>query len=177
MVMTVPLRDNDFRMAMQVELQELRRIFPGSDLSFCALIGDVCELAKALLRYREEEVAWSKVAAAAIQVAVMAQRLAVEGDPSIRDLATDPQGAPMLDEEAAALLPWIVSIWAIYHSPDGEDDYYAVRRWEIVSDGLRPTAEINVASSLDEARRLIPAGLRRFNRHALDDLSVVEVWI
>jgi hypothetical protein len=177
MVMTVPLRDNDFRMAMQVELQELRRAFPGSELSFCALIADVCELARALLRYREEEVAWPQVAAAAIQVAVMAQRIAVEGDPSIRDLATDPHGAPMLDEEAAALLPWIVSIWAIYRSPDGEVDYYAVRRWEIVSDGLRPTPEISVASSLDEARRLIPSGLRRFNRHALDDLSVVEVWI
>ena len=63
----------------------------------------------------------------------------------IRDLATDPQGAPMLDEEAAALLPWIVSMWAIYHSADGEDDYYAVRRWEIVSDGLRTTPEISVS--------------------------------
>jgi hypothetical protein len=177
MVMTVPLRDNDFRMAMQVELQELRRALPGSDLCFCALIEDVCELAKALLRYREEEVDWPQVAAAAIQVAVMAQRIAVEGDPAIRDLATDPQGAPMLDDEAAALLPWIVSIWAIYHSASSEDDYYAVRRWEIVSDGLRPTPEINVALSLNEARRLIPAGLRRFCRHALDDPTVVEVWI
>jgi hypothetical protein len=175
--MTVPLRDNDFRMAMQVELLELRRAFPGSDLIFCTLIEEVCELAKALLRYREEEVAWPQVAAAAIQVAVMAQRIAVEGDPSIRDLATDPQGAPMLDDEAAALLPWIVSIWAIYHSQDGEEDYYAVRRWEIVSDGLRPTPEIWVASSLNDARLFVPSGLRRFNRHALDDRSVVEVWI
>jgi hypothetical protein len=175
--MTIPLRDNDFRMAMQVELQELRRTSPGSDLSFCALIRDVCGLARALLQYRAEEAAWPQVAAAAIQVAVTAQRIAVEGDPSIRDLATDPRGAPILDEEAAALLPWIVSIWAIYYSQDGEADYYAVRRWEIVTDGLRPTPEINVAASLDGARRLIPAGLRRFSRHSLDDPSVVEVWI
>jgi hypothetical protein len=105
----------------------------------------------------------------------LTQRFAVEGDCSIQDLVEEPERA-LLDGEAD-LLPWVISFWSISCSPDGEEDCYAVRRLEIGSDGVRPPLEIQVASSLDEARRLIPSGLRRFSRHPLDDPSVVEVWI
>lgn len=60
------------------ELQNARRKFPSSELSAIALMEEVGEVSRALLQEPS-----SHVRAECVQVAVMAIRLALEGDPSI----------------------------------------------------------------------------------------------
>lgn len=169
--MTVSPRDSEFQTAVTLELVQARRASPVPDLG--ALVEEVGDLARALRYYREDRIAWPEVIAEAVQLAVMAQRVAVEGQPPVRDLAAGSRDAP--PDEAADLLPWAISFWAISRSVEKGD--YAVQRLEIGADGVRSTPEIQVAASLDEARRLIPSGLRRFSRHPLDDPAIVEVWM
>jgi hypothetical protein len=172
--MTVSPRDSAFQTAVALELLEARRASPVPDLY--ALVEEVGDMARALSQYREDRIAWPEVVAEAVQLAVMAQRVAVEGEPPVRDFAADSRGGTR-PEEAADLPPWAISFWAISGSAGGEEADYAVQRLEIGADGVRPTPEIQLAASLDEARRLIPSGLRRFSRHPLDDPAVVEVWM
>lgn len=75
--------DSAFVAAVREELGQARRKFPESVLSMVALVEEVGELAQALLKYRADEWTWDRVVAEAVQVAVMAQRVAVEGDSSI----------------------------------------------------------------------------------------------
>lgn len=74
--------DEIFQTAVREELKEARRKFPNPDWLFAALVEEVGELAKALLDHRLGEVLFEDVVEEAIQVAAMAQRIAVEGDPS-----------------------------------------------------------------------------------------------
>lgn len=53
-------------------------LFPSSEASMCALTEEVGELAKAMLEESPE-----RIRKEAIQVAVMAMRVAIEGDPSL----------------------------------------------------------------------------------------------
>lgn len=74
------MSDNDFVRAVQYEIARARKKFPDSQCSAIALMEEVGELAKALL---EED--WSRVEEEAIQVAVMAQRVAIDGDRSVTE--------------------------------------------------------------------------------------------
>jgi NTP pyrophosphatase (non-canonical NTP hydrolase) len=73
----MPNRDEAFVAAVKEELGAARAKFPGNDCVMIALTEEVGELAKALL-----DESWERVMEEATQVAVMAQRLAVEGDAS-----------------------------------------------------------------------------------------------
>ncbi|MGL6339179.1 MAG: hypothetical protein ACRC80_08570 [Waterburya sp.] len=74
------INDRLFCIAQQNELKSARTKFPDTYLGFFALIEEVGELATALLEYENGEIEWSNVADEAVQVAVMAQRIAVEGN-------------------------------------------------------------------------------------------------
>jgi NTP pyrophosphatase (non-canonical NTP hydrolase) len=74
--------DKWFRTEVVVELSRARRKFPSSVLSMAALTEEVGELAQALLKWRAGKGTWAEVESEAIQVACMAQRVAVEGDAS-----------------------------------------------------------------------------------------------
>lgn len=68
----------DFRIAIYDEIQRARKLFPESDGLLAALTEEVGELAKALL-----DEPWERVWKEAVQVAVMAARIATEGDPTL----------------------------------------------------------------------------------------------
>lgn len=76
--------DEAFVDAVKVELARARSLFHGSDASNAALVEEVGELSKALM-YEP----WNAVFAEAVQVAVMAQRLAVEGDRTMAEFRKD----------------------------------------------------------------------------------------
>lgn len=69
--------DVAFTNAVTAELVAARDKFPSSAMSMVALTEEVGELAKALL-----DESWERVVEEAVQVAVMAQRVATEGDPT-----------------------------------------------------------------------------------------------
>lgn len=68
------------------EYQRAITQFPSSDVSTVALMEEVGELAKALLHHHREgkPVSIEDIYFEAVQVAVMAARIAIEGDASIR---------------------------------------------------------------------------------------------
>ena len=76
--------DDDFVNAVKKELARARSLFQGSDANNAALVEEVGELSKALM-YEP----WNCVFAEAVQVAVMAQRLAVEGDGTMREFRNE----------------------------------------------------------------------------------------
>lgn len=72
------ITDAGFRAEQRLELERARKKFPGAALTMVALTEEVGELAKALLDESPE-----RIVEEAIQVAVMAQRVATEGDRSV----------------------------------------------------------------------------------------------
>lgn len=54
---------------------------------------------------------------------------------------------------------------------------YAVRVHLIFSGRTRPAELIGLASSLEEARKMVPEGLYRMERDPRDDRVIVEVWM
>ncbi|KAK0039529.1 leucyl-tRNA synthetase [Biomphalaria pfeifferi] len=71
--------DQRIEYCIDAELLFARAKFPGSNLNFPALIEEVGELSKALLENSQGKVSGEQVFAEAIQVAVMAIRVAEEG--------------------------------------------------------------------------------------------------
>lgn len=73
-----PMQLYNFLDRVHDEVFKARKKFPSSEGSMTALTEEVGELAKALL-----DEGWSRVQAEAIQVAAMACRVAIEGDPTL----------------------------------------------------------------------------------------------
>ncbi|HQU83891.1 MAG TPA: hypothetical protein PKY59_12225 [Pyrinomonadaceae bacterium] len=71
--------DQRIEYCIDAELRFARTKFPGSNLNFPALVEEVGELSKALLENEQGKVSSEQVFAEAIQVAVMAIRVAEEG--------------------------------------------------------------------------------------------------
>lgn len=69
--------DMNFMQAVLQEVQRARKKFPTNELLFAALVEEVGEAAKSLQDETREQ-----LVAELVQVAAMALRLAVEGDPS-----------------------------------------------------------------------------------------------
>jgi NTP pyrophosphatase (non-canonical NTP hydrolase) len=77
------INDAIFLNAIADELHSAREKFPDSKLSMTALTEEVGELAKALLEHRLGQASVQQIWDEAVQVAVMALRVAVEGDSSL----------------------------------------------------------------------------------------------
>jgi NTP pyrophosphatase (non-canonical NTP hydrolase) len=86
--MTRPMHDPTIA-ALQAETLRARTKFPGSRFLLAALSEEVGELAQAMLRRRPS----AEVRAEAIQVAVVALRIAEEGDALFADI-TDEEAQP-----------------------------------------------------------------------------------
>lgn len=71
--------DDRIAYCIDAELNFARAKFPGSNLNFPALVEEVGELAQALLEHKYQRKTRDEVFAEAIQVAVMAIRIAEEG--------------------------------------------------------------------------------------------------
>lgn len=74
--------DEEFLKCVMDELQSARDKFPSSNLVLAALTEEVGELAQAMLKRRIGQMTDEDVWNEAVQVATMALRCAVEGDPS-----------------------------------------------------------------------------------------------
>jgi len=74
--------DDQFVEDVLVELQRARRKFPSSILVLAALMEEVGELSQAMLKRRAGKDTDAHVRQEAVQVAAMALRCAVDGDPS-----------------------------------------------------------------------------------------------
>lgn len=72
--------DNQFQLDVTDEIAEARSNFPGTAKAFAALVEEVGEVAKAFL---DEDP--TRIYDELVQVACMAQRLATEGDPTLRE--------------------------------------------------------------------------------------------
>lgn len=70
-----------------------------------------------------------------------------------------------------------LDIWTIYRYPRDYPDKYVARRAGITNGSVTNTNEMFVADSLAEARKLLPAGLHRIERHSFDDPVIVECWV
>ena len=75
-----------------------------------------------------------------------------------------------------------MSLYVIYHNVKDYPGKFPVKRWNLKS----ATAEANqvhesqlvgVVDSLEEARKLIPAGLHNLGRREKDDPVIGETWI
>jgi hypothetical protein len=66
------------------EAQRARLLFAGNDLQMMALTEEVGELAKALIDHDRQKAPAKDVWIEAVQVAVMAMRVATEGDSAVR---------------------------------------------------------------------------------------------
>lgn len=78
--------DKAFLLALREELTRARIKFPSSNLSMAALTEEVGELAQAMLKRRAGKGSHSDIFGEAVQVAAMAMRVAIEGDPSFNAL-------------------------------------------------------------------------------------------
>lgn len=74
--------DQNFLNDIRREIGRARAKFPGTNLVLAALTEEVGELAKAMLKRRAGKMTNNDVWNEAVQVAAMALRCAVEGDPS-----------------------------------------------------------------------------------------------
>lgn len=85
---TVPRKsDVDFVALVLSEVEFARRKFPSNKVLFAALVEEVGEVAKALQDETRE-----RVMSELVQVAAMALRLAVEGDPAYSNSLPEPDG-------------------------------------------------------------------------------------
>ena len=64
-------------------------------------------------------------------------------------------------------------IFVIYDHPTDHPDDFVVRKWI----GLDPREVVGTASTLEGARKLVPAGASCLPRFAGDDRVIVETWL
>lgn len=84
--------DRNFLRDVEHELRRARGKFPGSNLVLAALTEEVGELAQAMLKRRAGKMTDQDVWNEAVQVATMALRCAVEGDPSFESVSYSEPG-------------------------------------------------------------------------------------
>lgn len=65
-------------------------------------------------------------------------------------------------------------IWCIYDHPTDYPHNFVVRPWR---EGGQPYLTALIASTLQEARTLVPEGLVRVKRLEADDPPIVECWM
>lgn len=92
--MTQYTKNSNFSMDVEEEVERARIKFPQPNALMTALTEEVGELAKALM---DEE--WPRVWAEAVQVSAMAQRLAVEGDPTLDEVREQREAGPFKERE------------------------------------------------------------------------------
>lgn len=66
-------------------------------------------------------------------------------------------------------------LWAVYKKPRDYPSEYVARPFFV--EGAKPIGFIVTANSLEEVRKLLPAGLCMIERSDIDDPVIVETWI
>ena len=70
-----------------------------------------------------------------------------------------------------------VEQWVIYMGPTDFPGQWVVRRWLVTAGAVHPDARAVSCATLEEARRIVPAGLYNLGRYSDDDPAIYEVWI
>jgi hypothetical protein len=72
----------------------------------------------------------------------------------------------------------VLQMWTVYHSPEGSPGQYVARKWEInATCYFQVNGHHHTASTLEEIREFMPAGLIRIPRQAEDDPVIIETWL
>lgn len=71
---------------------------------------------------------------------------------------------------------WEMKLWVIYERPKDYPDHFVVRRWTVDVGRAIPEKLAALATTLEEARDIVPDGLHCIPRHESDDPCIVEVW-
>ncbi len=66
--------------------------------------------------------------------------------------------------------------YTIYDHPKDYPDNFVVRRWTVSTAGVFWDAKCQLATTLEEARRLVPDGTLGIPRFEEDDPVIVETW-
>ncbi len=66
-----------------------------------------------------------------------------------------------------------VPLWVVYKHPENFPDKFVTVKFILD----KPTSEILLGGTLEEARLGIPKGLIRLAPDARDDKSIVEIWL
>lgn len=69
----------------------------------------------------------------------------------------------------------VLTQYTIYERPRDYPEGFVVRAWHIMPGRAEP-GEARTASTLEEARALVPPGLICFARTPDDDPTIVETW-
>ena len=68
-------------------------------------------------------------------------------------------------------------VYVVYDHPKDNPGHFVVRPWSLGNRGFQPSLTATLYDTLEEARKTIPATMRRFDRFENDDPCIVEVWI
>ncbi len=71
-----------------------------------------------------------------------------------------------------------LAVWTVYDHPSDYPDRYVARCFERDADGVRPTGNVLLSTSLDMIRSsLRNVGLTRMARQPDDDPNIIETWM
>ena len=73
--------------------------------------------------------------------------------------------------------PASLDICVIYSHPADYPQDVVVRRWSVSTNGSLPRELLGRAATLEEARKLVPAGGYRIPPQPGEDAAIVEVWV
>ena len=67
----------------------------------------------------------------------------------------------------------VMEMWVVYERPTDMPEKFVGRKWYLE----QPTADIVVADTLLEVRKLLPKGMYRIEKNAADEPHIVEMWV
>jgi hypothetical protein len=70
----------------------------------------------------------------------------------------------------------LLRCWVIYKHPSDYPDHYVVRQW-LCTEPPTPFQEAQLADTLEEARALLPPGLKNVGKGFEVDQVIEEVWM
>lgn len=72
--------------------------------------------------------------------------------------------------------PGDISVYVVYDRPTDFPGGFVVRRRVVRAGQDIPAEVVGTAPTLDDARKLVPAGTTKFTRDPADDPKIVESW-
>jgi hypothetical protein len=68
-------------------------------------------------------------------------------------------------------------MFVVYEHPKDYPGHFVVRRWAFGPRGFQACQDAQLATTLEEARALVPGSYMRMPRAAGDDAVIVESWV
>lgn len=68
-------------------------------------------------------------------------------------------------------------VWTVFFDPLDYPGKWALRGFDVTTEGTCPHADVLVGDSLEEVRAGLPPGAYRLERNINDDPKIVENWL